>query len=146
VPNRSWRESVACAWRGLRWAVCMQRNLRLQLLIGVLVLSFGLIGSLDGLRLALLLLTILVVLALELANTALETLLDALYPHMHPVAARVKDVAAGAVLLAAVGSVGVGVGVVWGAVGTWFDPVARIGLMGLMGIFLYLAFPKPGSG
>ena len=48
------------------------------------------------------------VLALEAINTALEFLTDLVSPHIHPLARDVKDVAAGAVLVAAMGAAVVG--------------------------------------
>ena len=45
-----------------------------------------------------------VVLALEAVNTAIEAVVDLASPTRHPLAARAKDVAAGAVLIAAIGA------------------------------------------
>ena len=45
----------------------------------------------------------------ELANTALETLADHLHPDHHPEIGVAKDVAAGAVLVATLLTIGVGV-------------------------------------
>jgi len=44
----------------------------------------------------------------EALNTAFEFLTDLASPEFHPLAAKAKDVAAGAVLLAAIGSVAIG--------------------------------------
>jgi diacylglycerol kinase len=44
----------------------------------------------------------------ELLNTALEALCDALHPDPHPLVGRCKDVAAGAVLVAAAAATAVG--------------------------------------
>lgn len=53
------------------------------------------------------------VLAFELANTAIEVLVDLVSPEPHPLARAAKDAAAGAVLVAAVGAVVVGTLVFW---------------------------------
>ena len=45
----------------------------------------------------------------EALNTAIEFLVDLASPELHPLAAKAKDVAAGAVLVAAIGSLVVGV-------------------------------------
>jgi len=45
----------------------------------------------------------------EAVNTALEFLVDALSPGDHPLAGQAKDLAAGAVLIAAVGAAVIGV-------------------------------------
>ena len=57
---------------------------------------------------AVLLVCILVVLALEAVNSALEYLTDLVSPNYHPLAGKAKDMAAGAVLLASIGSVIIG--------------------------------------
>lgn len=49
------------------------------------------------------------VLVAELANTAVETLADLLHPERHPEIGVAKDVAAGAVLIATLVAIGVGV-------------------------------------
>ena len=51
--------------------------------------------------------------AAELFNTAIEALTNLVSPGYHPLAGRAKDVAAGAVLLAALGALAVG-GLVFG--------------------------------
>jgi diacylglycerol kinase (ATP) len=49
------------------------------------------------------------VVAAELANTAVEHLADHLHPEIHPSIRIVKDCAAGAVLIAVAGAIGVAV-------------------------------------
>ena len=56
---------------------------------------------------ALFLLVIGAVLAIELINTALESLIDRLHPEIHPMIARAKDCAAGAVLILSLSAVGI---------------------------------------
>ena len=48
------------------------------------------------------------VLTAETLNTAIEAIADLVSPGFHPLAGRAKDVAAGAVLIAALGSVAIG--------------------------------------
>ena len=64
--------------------------------------------GLRGTELAILLLTIGFVLVLEALNTALEALVDLASPEYHPLAKIAKDVAAAAVLIAAITAVLVG--------------------------------------
>lgn len=56
-------------------------------------------------ELAIIVLTVVVVLAAECVNTALEALCDVASPDYHPLVKRAKDVAAAAVLVAALGAV-----------------------------------------
>jgi diacylglycerol kinase len=60
---------------------------------------------------AILILTIGLVLALESVNTAIEAAVDLSSPQPHPLAKVAKDVAAAAVLIAAMAAVGVGIAI-----------------------------------
>jgi len=57
---------------------------------------------------AILVMMIAIVLSLEAMNSAIETVVDLVSPDFHPLAGRAKDIAAGAVLIAAGASVVVG--------------------------------------
>jgi len=136
-------QSLLCALKGLRWAVGTQRNLRLQLSLGTLTLVLATVAQLDTVRLALLLLAITIVLVMEVVNTALEALVDSLYPEYNTAAARVKDVAAGAALLASVGALGTGVATFWGVWEAALPQRLFQGAMALaIGALLVLAFPR----
>ncbi len=97
------------AWSGLREAFRTERNLRIHAVAGVAAVALGAwLGLSRGEWLAVLLCLALVP-ALECANTALEAAVDLACPRRHPLAKRAKDCAAAAVLLAAIGTVAVGV-------------------------------------
>jgi diacylglycerol kinase (ATP) len=72
-----------------------------QLIIAAAALVFSAWAGLPSVEIALLAVTATLVLAAELLNTAVEMLTDLLHPGRGPAAAAVKDVAAGAVMLAA---------------------------------------------
>jgi diacylglycerol kinase len=85
-----------------------QPNFLVHLSAAVLALAAGVVFRLSPTELALLVLTIAFVLVTECVNTVLETLCDLVSPSFHPLVKRAKDVAAGAVLIGAIASVGVG--------------------------------------
>ena len=60
--------------------------------------------------------------AAEAANTALEFLADAVSPERHPLVGKAKDVAAGAVLIAAIGAAAIGILVIGPHVLRLFTP------------------------
>lgn len=60
---------------------------------------------------ALLALTFGLILALEAVNTAVEATIDLVSPHYHPLAKIAKDAAAGALVFAVLGSIGVAVAI-----------------------------------
>ncbi|MBV8074055.1 MAG: diacylglycerol kinase [Candidatus Eremiobacteraeota bacterium] len=101
---------IAHAWR-------TQQNFRIQVVLAIVaLLVFGLL-RVPLASIALLALTIGLVLALEVMNTAVEALVDLVSPEMQPLARAAKDAAAGAVLLGALGALGVGVALLAAALG-----------------------------
>lgn len=100
--------SARHAAKGFLFAIRSQRNFRIHLLAAAGVLLLGKILNLSRAEQGLLLLAVSLVLMGELLNTAVELLLNLIEARDHPVVRVAKDVAAGAVLLAIVGSLGVG--------------------------------------
>ena len=72
------------------------------------VLAVGLVLGLSRWELGLLILTVILVLQAELFNTALEFVLNLLERRGHPVVKAAKDIAAGAVLVTVLASIGMG--------------------------------------
>ena len=95
------RLSIGFAFEGLRYSWRTQRHLRMHASIAVLVVGVGLLLSLSAGEWAVLLAMMSLVGTLELLNTVVEVVVDLLSPDYHPRAKVAKDVAAGAVLLAA---------------------------------------------
>jgi diacylglycerol kinase len=105
----SFLRSLCIAWNGIRVLLRTQRNARIHLTSTLLVTLAGLACHLPGTQWALLFLAMGLVWTAEGLNTAVEFLTDLVSPEVHPLAGKAKDVAAGAVLLAACAAVGVGV-------------------------------------
>ena len=101
--------SFRFAFVGLGYLLRTQRNARIELAIGVMAIAGGLVLGLSVTEWAVLALTICLVLILEGLNTSLEIAVDLASPEIHPKAKAAKDLAAGMVLVAAMGSVAVGV-------------------------------------
>lgn len=97
--------AFAYAYQGLRYTWEHEANFRIEVAIGALALGTGIWLNVN---LVPLLLCYLLVLVLELLNSAVEATIDLLSPGHHPLAKRAKDVAAAAVLLGALGSVLIG--------------------------------------
>ena len=106
--NRRFAERLGFASAGLRLVFRREKSLRAQCALGLaaglvtLALRPGLLWS------ALMVLSVALVLALELVNSAVEYLLDHLHPGHAPEIGAAKDVAAAAVLLASIASAVVG--------------------------------------
>ena len=97
------------AFQGWRYFFTHETNGRIQAVVATLVVTAGFIFGISAQEWLWVLLCIGLVLGLEMVNTAIETLANRLHPNQHPDIKIVKDVAAGAVLWAAVISVIVGV-------------------------------------
>lgn len=106
-------KSFVFALRGLTVAFRHERNLKVQLAIGFVTAVAGLCYRITPMEwIAVITLTALV-LCLEMVNTAIENLVNLVTLEQHPLAGKIKDIAAGAVLLASVISVIVGVLIFW---------------------------------
>jgi rRNA maturation RNase YbeY len=100
--------SFRYAFAGLGYTLRTQRNARIHLLATVAVIALGLWLRLDAIRWTVLTLTIALVFFAELVNTVAEAVVDLITDEYHPRAKMVKDVSAGAVLVAALAAVVVG--------------------------------------
>jgi diacylglycerol kinase (ATP) len=101
--------SFRFAFAGLEHLLRTQRNARIEVVIGIGAIAAGLVLGLTPPEWAVLALTICLVLILEGLNTSLELAVDLASPQLDPRAKAAKDLAAGMVLVAAIGSVAVGV-------------------------------------
>ena len=101
--------SFQYAFRGLNTLLQTQQNARIHAAATVLVIAAGAWFRISPLEWALVVLAIAAVWAAEAMNTAIEFLVDLVSPDPHPLAGKAKDVAAGGVLAAAIGSAVVGI-------------------------------------
>lgn len=100
-PRRKLLDSFGDAFRGLWNCIRSERNMRIHLTACAYVLFFGFQLGLSRGELACLLVTIGTVMAAEAMNTAVEKLCDFAERKRNPHIRLVKDLAAGAVLAAA---------------------------------------------
>jgi diacylglycerol kinase (ATP) len=100
--------SIRYAVRGIGVMVRSQHNAWLHAAATVLVIALGLGLGVSAADWCWLVLAMMAVWTAEALNTAFEFLADVASPTFHPVAGMAKDVAAGAVLISAIGSVVIG--------------------------------------
>lgn len=105
--------SFGHAFRGLKVLVQTQHNARIHVVATILAVAAGALLRISPTEWVLIALAVACVWATEALNTAIEFLVDLVSPEHHALAAKAKDVAAGAVLVAAVGALIVG-GLVFG--------------------------------
>lgn len=107
--RRALFKSFLYAFRGVRFCVKNERNMRIHLAAAVFVTAFSLVYGLTPGEYAVLFLTMGAVVAAEAVNTAVEAVVNLESPSYNELARIAKDVAAGAVLLTALSACAVGV-------------------------------------
>ncbi len=99
------------AWHGLRAAWRYEDAFRQEVLVAAIAIPVALLLPADRMGKILMVSSILLVLILELVNSAIEAAVDHTSLDHHPFAKRAKDIAGGAVLMSMVYAA-----VVWGMV------------------------------
>ena len=97
-------DSVNFAIQGILHATRTQKHMRYHFCSAIVLLVAVLFLPLTALEFTVLCLSVSFVLFAEMLNTAVETIVDLVSPEYHPLAKIAKDVAAGAVLIAAFGA------------------------------------------
>lgn len=97
------------ALKGIRASLEEQRNLKVQSLVGALTIGAGFYFNITPMEWCVVLLTIGLVIGLEMVNTAIEDLVDLVTTEWKPLAGKIKDMAAGAVLVVSIIAVIIGV-------------------------------------
>lgn len=142
-----------CALKGIEDAISTQRHLRAHIVVAGFVALFGLLLELPHVDLVLLLMAIALVVITELLNTAVELTVDLASPAFHSIARRAKDIAAGAVLIAALVAATVGIIVL---APPWFGALSARPLsaksamlaattLGLVGSIIAALLPRPSG-
>lgn len=105
------RNAFGYSWQGLKAAYHHQWALRAELLICCFAIPLALLIGSTMTQRALLISSIILVVLVELINSAIETIVDRISKDHHELSGRAKDIGSAAVLIAGVNAV-----VVWGLV------------------------------
>ncbi len=97
-------DSMNCAIEGILYAAKTQKHMRKHFLMALVIFLALLVMRVSPLEFILIAICVSFVLFAELVNTAIEVVVDLVSPDFHPLAKLAKDVAAGAVLVAAIGA------------------------------------------
>jgi len=108
MPLRKWIKSANYAIEGILHAAKTQRHMRYHLYAAVILLLTGFILGISWSDFVILITLSIIVISVEMINTALETITDILFKDYDPRAKAIKDIAAGAVLIAALGAALIG--------------------------------------
>ena len=108
MRDRKFFESVNAAVEGFVHVMKSERNMRIHFLMAIFFITLGVYLNFTSIEILMLCVTIMLVLISEMLNTAIELIVDMIKSEFHPVARIIKDVGAGAVLLASVNAIVVG--------------------------------------
>ncbi len=106
--NNSIIKSFQYALTGIQITWTEEVNFRIEILCTILVLALGIFFQFSWIEYIVVILTSCLVLTIEVINTALEELCDKFQPSRDPHIAKIKDLAAAAVLCASIGAMIVG--------------------------------------
>jgi len=106
-------KSFHYAAQGIMFALKSQHNAWLHLIATILVCLAGVVLNVNAADWRWLIIAIVLVWFAELMNTAFEYLCDVISPEFHISVKRAKDIAAGAVLVCAIGAALLGISVFW---------------------------------
>lgn len=105
LKNKNFIDAWKKALSGIWYAVKTQRNIKVQLCIAVVVIICAIIFKLNITECVFLTFATMLVIITEMVNTAIEEAVNLSTKEFHPIAKIAKDVAAGAVVLAALNAV-----------------------------------------
>jgi len=97
-------KSFSFAWQGLKYCFLTQQNFRIHLIALLMVIMLGGILKINHIEWLIIIGCAMLVLSMELLNTAIEKVCDLITKDIHPVIKVIKDIAAASVLIAAIGS------------------------------------------
>lgn len=98
--NKHFIASLEFALQGIKTVFKEERNMRTHVLAGIVAIVAGFVFRLSLSEWLWLLLVIFLVLVMEMVNTVFENVVDMFTDfHFHPIGKKIKDMAAGAVLL-----------------------------------------------
>jgi diacylglycerol kinase (ATP) len=123
---RNFLASVRYAVEGFWAAFRSEPSFREDLLFVVLLLPFAILLPVNAVSTALMIFSLVLIMVVELLNSAIEGVIDYLRPEIHPLAKRVKDMASAAVFMTYVASIIVWVTLLWPSNAVW----TRLGHVG----------------
>lgn len=106
---RSLIKSFSFAINGIKLCLKSERNFRIHTVAAFYIILFSLFYDFTAVEYAVLIITIVLVIFAEMANTAIEFAIDLESQSYNVIAKNAKDVAAGAVLITALGAVITGI-------------------------------------
>jgi diacylglycerol kinase len=109
---KAFLQSFRFAFRGILFGM-RGRNFRVQSVVAIVVIITASALKVSARDWIISIILIGAVLAFEILNSAIENIVDLISPEFHPLAGRIKDLAAGAVLIVSLTAAVVGIIIFW---------------------------------
>lgn len=106
-------QSFRHALRGIGVVFRGEQSFRIQVAAALAAVCLGLYFQISNFQFLIVLVLIAFVLVLEIINSIFERLVDSFKPRIHPVVRDIKDIMAGAVLIASLVSAAAGIVIFW---------------------------------
>lgn len=116
---RNFFSSVRYSVDGFFAALKHEPSFREDLLFAILLVPFAIILPVKAVSTALMISSLILILIVELLNSAIEWIIDYLRPEQHPLAKRIKDMASAAVFLAYINCIVVWLNMLWPTNAIW---------------------------
>ena len=101
-------KSIGFAFKGAYLLITTEASIKIQVIIALILTLAGFYFSISITEWCIQILVIALIIALEGVNTAIEEIADFIHPEQHKKIGLIKDLAAGAVLIAAVAAIIIG--------------------------------------
>lgn len=101
-------DSFNFAIEGLTAAIRNEKHMKVHIIASIIIVILAIVTNASKVEILIISLSVSFVIITELMNTSVEALVDMVSPERHPLAKLAKDVAAGAVLVAAINALCVG--------------------------------------
>lgn len=101
-------DSFNFAIEGLTEAIRNEKHMKVHILAAIIIVILAILTNASKIEILIISISVAFVMITELINTSVEALVDLISPERHPLAKLAKDVAAGAVLIAAINALCVG--------------------------------------
>ncbi len=109
MKSRNRIESFKYAFEGVIYVIKTQKNIRIHISCFFIIIFLGYLFNISKYEILAILIVSMLVICLEIINTAVEEVVNLCIDTYHPKAKIAKDVAAGAVLIAAICAIFIGI-------------------------------------
>ena len=116
---RNFIASVRYSIEGFSAALKHEPSFREDLIFAILLVPLAIILPVNAVSTALMIASLILILIVELLNSAIEWIIDYLRPEVHPLAKRIKDMASAAVFLSYINCIVVWAIMLWPNTGVW---------------------------